>query len=298
MELLEHKEDMFYPTDYLLSRLRSRKAGFRYLISNKSAEGAWAHLLSEYRWVYFQMNSHGRNLYSPVFLYNEIRTITLCLRYKMYEYRDIEPLLEYSIISKDLKKMLRECRTLLSCVEGIENVFLTLSSEFAGLKESYREHGLMGFEQGLRDNFLEYSVKGVRNPMIRVFFANLIDIRNITNLFKHIRWKVQDEPVFVHGGNIREDRLMRIFREQRAFDLELLVSQMTKKRGEAFSAVSLENSLLNWLTLLLERTVKDPLNTGNILNYLWSCYIETVNLGILFYGSGLDSETVERELLH
>ncbi len=298
MELLEYKEDRFYPTDYLLSRLRSRRAGFRYLISHKSPERAWAHLLSEYRWVYFQMNSHVRNLYSPVFLYNEIRTIILCLRHKMYEYRDIEPLLEYSIISKDIKKMLRECRTLLSCIEGIENVFLTLSSEFAGLKESYKEHGLMGFEQGLRDNFMEYSVRGARNQVIRFFFANLIDIRNITNLFKHLRWKMQDEPVFVHGGNIREDRLMRIFREQRLSGLELLVSQMTQKKRDTSSVISLEIALLNRLTLLLERTAKDPLNTGNILNYLWSCYIETVNLGILFYGSGLDSEIVERELLH
>lgn len=298
MELLEHTEDRFYPEDYLLSRLRSRKAGFGYLISHKSAEGAWAHLLSEYRWVYFQMNSHLRNLYSTVFLYNEIRTLALCLRYKMYGEREIGSLLEYSVISKDLKRMLRECRTPLLCIEGIESVFLSLSPGFAGLKESYREHGLMGFEQGLKDNFLEYSLKVVRNPVIRVFFINLIDIRNITNLFKHIRWKMQDEPVFVHGGNIREDLLMRIFREQEVSGIELLVSQMTRKRGEAFSAIGLENSLLNWQTLLLERAVRDPLNTGNILNYLWRCYIETVNLGLLFYGSGLESETVERELLH
>lgn len=298
MELLEQKEDRFYHADYLLSRLRSRKAEFGNVISHKSSEGAWAHLLSEYRWVYFQMNSHLRNLYSPVFLYNEIRTITLCLRYKMYGERDIEPLLEYSVISNDLKQTLRKCRTPLLCIEGIESGFLSLSPVFSGLKESFIEYGLMGLEQGLKDNLLEYSLKVVRNPVIRVFFANLIDIRNIINLFKHIRWKMQDEPVFVHGGNIEGGLLMRIFREQEVSGIELLVSQITGKKGVAFSEVSLENSLLNWQTLLLKRAARDPLNTGNILNYLWRCYIETVNLGLLFYGSGLDSETVEKELLH
>lgn len=298
MELLEHIDDKGYPTDYLLSRIRSRKTRYRDFISSESQEGVWKRLLIEYKWVYLQMNNQLRNVFHPFFIFHEMRTLIFCLRFKSAnEHNKVGELLRFSLFSKELKGLIEKELNIFSAIENIEKVFLSISSRFGWLSEIYIKDGFKGFEQKLKDIYLGYVIGDDLHPVMRDFFMYLTDMRNITNLYKHIRWGIRDYPYFIQGGNIREERLRRVFKELDVAGLELLIHNLTGKRIDKTGASSIENSILKWLTVLLKRSGRDPLSIGVILDYLWRCYIETMNRSIILYGRGIDRDVVEADLV-
>lgn len=298
MELLQRIEDRGYPAEYLLSRVRSRRIRYRDFIFDESPEVIWKHLLIEYKWVYIQMNNRLRSIFHSFFLYHELRTLTFCLRYKSSDaHSEIEELLRFSLLSGDLKGLIEEGLKILPVIENIEKVFLSLSSEFGGLSEAYVKDGFKGFEQNLKDSYLRYVIANKLHPVMRDFFMYLIDMKNIINLYKHLRWEVLDYPSFIHGGNIKEGGLRRIFKEQNISGFVLPIYNLTGIRIEKISASSIENSLLKWITVSLKRAGRDPLSIGVILDYLWRCYIETMNRSIALYGSELGRDVVTSEMV-
>src|SRR5574341_990451 len=88
-ELLANPEDRGFPVEYLLSRLRGRRATFvrdwRALVHEASPrdvlasarprgtalyrtpEGIWRDFLREYSWIYGQMNGGVRKVFAPFF---------------------------------------------------------------------------------------------------------------------------------------------------------------------------------------------------------------------------------------
>lgn len=296
MELLQRTEDRGYPADYLLSRVRSRKIGYRDSIAAESPEGLWKRLLIEYKWVYLQMNNQMRNTFNPFFLYHELRTLIFCLRFKYSGEKDkAEEVLRFSLLSKGLKGSIKGDSRIISAIEDIERAFLPLSQGFSGISEIYIKDGFRGVEQKLTDVYLGYVINTGLHPVMRVFFIHLIDIRNIISLYKRLRWGLWDYPSFIQGGSIHEQRLSRIFKEQNASGLASLVSNLTGTRIEKLAATNIESSLLKWVTVLLERSGRDPLSAGVIMSYLWRCYIETMDRSIILYGRGINSDAVEAE---
>lgn len=298
MELLQRTEDRGYPTDYLLSRIRSRKIGYRDAIAGESPEGSWKRLLTEYKWVYLQMNNRLRDTFNPFFLYHELGTLVFSLRFKHSGEKDkTEEVLRFSLLSKGLKGSIKGDSGIISAIEDIERVFLPLSQGFSGISETYIKDGFRGVEQRLTDVYLGYVINTWLHPIVRSFFVHLIDIRNIISLYKRLRWGLWDYPPFIQGGRINEQRLSRIFKEQNASGLASLVGSLTGTRIEKLTASNIENSLLKWVTVLLERSGRDPLSAGVIMSYLWRCYIETMNRSIILYGRGINSDAVEAELV-
>jgi len=297
MELLLKTEERYYPTDYLLSRVRGRRRKYRGLIADESPEGIWGRLLKEYQWVYLQMNRYLQVIFQPFFIYSELRTIILCLRHKAGGEK-IDDLLTFSLLSDRFKGFLKEDLGIEAVIKGIEDVFLTISSKFEGLVSVFARDGLRGVEQKLVDACLEHSMDLKPHTVMRDFFAYLIDRRNIINLYKHLRWGIPDCPSFVAGGCIKEESLIRIFRKQDISALLTLIRGRTGISIRSHDATDIERSLLEGLTVFLRRSRRDPLCIGVILDYLWLCYMETINQGVILHGRGLERKIIEMEMIH
>jgi vacuolar-type H+-ATPase subunit C/Vma6 len=281
MEIFERIEDRGYPTDYLLSRVRSRRVLYKNFIAGESPVEIWRRLLKEYRWIYIQMNGALRNIFWRFFIYSELRTIFMCLRYKKGEYEKIEELLCFSLLSDDLKELLRGNPDMMTAIGGVEGVFLSISDRFEGLKDIFMKDGLRGFEQVLTNVYLENTIDSKLHQTIRDFFKYIIDSRNIIAVYKHIRWQMHDYPPFINGGSVKKARLRRIFERQDISGITTLVQKLT---GIITDAKNIENSMLKGIKCFLRKTAKDPLCIGVILDHLWRCHMETIEAGIALYG--------------
>lgn len=295
MEIFERIEDRGYPTDYLLSRVRSRRALYKNFIAGESPVEIWRHLLKEYRWIYIRMNGALRNIFRQFFLYSELRTIFMCLRYKKGAYEKIEEPLCFSLLSDDLKELLRGDSDMMTAIGGVEGAFLSISDRFGGLKEMFMKDGSKGFEQALTNVYLENTSDSKLHHTIRDFFAYVIDSRNIVAVYKHLRWQMHDYPPIVSGGSVKEARLRRIFERQDISGITTLVQKLT---GIMTDARNIENSLLKGVKRFLRKTAKDPLCIGVILNHLWRCYLETFDAGIALHGRDLDRDVIAAEMIY
>ncbi len=321
MELLENPEDRGYPTDYFLSRIKGRRAQlirdwrpfvygaspleslssprYRGFVNVQTPDDIWKYLVREYRWAYIQMNGALRKVFAPFFLYTELRTICICLRQmKEKSAGRTGELLETSLLAEGVKKVLATGEDPAVGVAGIEHIFQSLSPEFGGLKELLDAEGLRGVEQRLTNTYLVYLMSTNLNPIMREFFSRIIDSRNIISLFKYQHLNSAVLPVFLPGGSIPVARLEEIVRKDDLVAVGALVRERTGIKVDQPNPTVIETSLYRGITRYLRQTGKDAFGVGPIMDYLWRCSIEAMNLGILFYGKDLERDLVTAELVH
>ncbi len=321
MTLLLNPEDRGYPVDYLLSRIRGRRSrlitDWRSLIyetepldhlaavryrgvgAEKNPEGVWRRLLEEYGWIYAQMNEPLRKIFRPFFLYSELRTLFMCLRHmKDRKAGKIEYLLSASLLSDAMKKIIETGDDVAAAVAGIERLFLGLSGRFRGLVESFDAEGLRGAEQRLTNTYLVHTVNAKLHPLMKAFFIRIIDSRNIMGLYKAIRLEGKTAPVFVPGGNISEERFSKILGREDIFEISSLIRKLTGTHIDGPDATKVELALYKGITRFLKKEGGDPLGLGLILDYLWRCSLEAMNLSVLIYGKDLEREAVAAELVY
>jgi vacuolar-type H+-ATPase subunit C/Vma6 len=320
MDLLANPADKGYPTDYFLSRIKGRRGQLvrdwrplvfgvaphesisptrpRGLIGIKSPDDVWAYLVQEFRWVYAQMNRTLRRMFCSFFLYTELRTICICLRHvkEKSEGRTGE-LLAASLLSEEIKTILEMSRDINTAVAGIERIFSDVSREFGGLTELLDAEGLRAVEQRLTNTYLVHIMNTNLNPLIRDLFSRITDSRNIMSLFKYQRLNSKTEPIFIPGGSIAVDRLQEIVKKDDIFAVTALIRELTGIKAERPDPTLIEVSLYKGITRFLRRTGKDPFGAGPIMDYLWRCSIEAMNLGVLFYGKDLERDAVTAELV-
>lgn len=319
MELLRRVEDRGYPAEYLLSRIRGRRtylitdwkslvlsaspleclSSARYgdIMADDYPEGIWRYLLKEFGWVYLQMNRALREIFWPFFLYAELRTIFICLRYaKGGEAGNIERFLHLSLLSEKIKEILGGGGHLLSAVGGIEGHFISLSNKFTGLRKIFDEAGLQGVEQNLSIRYLEYTAHSKLHPVMKDFFVSVIDSRNILSLYKYLMLGGKVFPPFINGGRIGKTLFMKILDGKDIFEIGSMIRRLTGIRIEKPGATDIEQSLYRMVTRLLKKAGREPLGIGVILDYLWRCSLEARNLSILFYGSEIDREILSAEI--
>lgn len=319
IKVLGESEEGGYPLEYLLSRIRGRRvsliteweplihaedildavsSGRRGKAGIGSADALWRWLLTEYRWVFSQMDGTLREVFRPFFLYSELRTLFFCLRYMTTdEAVKREQILLHSLFSKQFKKMLRNSKDVLDAVEGIEEVFMGLSPEFKGLREDFLKNGLKGMEQMLTNTYLAYVAGSKIHPLIRAFFVRLIDARNLLTLYKLIRWEVEGTPRFIRGGRVAERRLRENKERENIFGVISLIRMVTGADVRNPDASGVENALYTGMTRFLRRASRETSGIGFILDYLWRCSMETRNLGIVLYGGDAEREAILSELV-
>jgi vacuolar-type H+-ATPase subunit C/Vma6 len=321
MELLVNPEDRGYPTDYLLSRIKGRRgqlirdwrplvfgaapleslpsARSRGLIGIKSPEDVWRYLVQEFRWVHVQMNGTLRRIFYPFFLYTELRTIFICLRHVKEKSKGrTGELLAASLLSEEIKTVLATGEDIAAAVAGIERIFRAVSPEFGGLTELLEAEGLRGVEQRLTNTYLVHTMSTDLNPLIRDLFSRIIDSRNIMSLFKYQRLNSKTAPVFIPGGSIAVDRFKEIVKKDDIFAVTSLIRELTGIKADKPNPTLIESSLYKGITQFLRKTGKHPFGVGPIMDYLWRCSIEAMNLGVLFYGKDMERDAVTAELVH
>lgn len=319
MELLKRFEDRGYPTDYILSRIRGKRAlmvrdwdsllaasspieylsSRRYVTSaaDRTPDGIWRYLLKEFGWVYSRMNRALLDLFRPFFLYSELRTMFICLRYaQRKESGKIERLLSLSLLSENVKKIFRTGGDIAAVVKEIEGLFMSVSARFAGIGKII-DTGLQEWEQQLTDRYLEYAAHSAINPQIKAFFINIVDARNILSLTKYLRLNPKVPPPFIRGGRISEEKFTAIAGEKDIFSIGPLLRELTGIQIVSPGAAEVENALYRNITRRLRKAARDPLDISVVLDYLWRCSIEARNLSILFHGGDTARDLLSAELI-
>jgi len=319
-DLLEKGKDTGYPSDYLLSRIRGRKARliqdwrpfvtspaplerlpeghYQRISGNKSPEGVWRALLFEYRWVYYQMNRRLRNIFGPFFLYAELRTLFICLRsLKEMKRARVREMLSASLLSEEFRKILSDSADEFAAVQAIEAKLRRLSGQFSGITEILKQKGLSVFEHELTKRYLSVIVGAGLDPVLKAFFMRLIDARNTLALAKLLKMETPAEHSFVPEGTIDAARLEEILDSRSGPDTERLLKEMTGEEISSADNVKLEASLYQGITRSLKKEGRSALSIGPILEYLWRCSIEAMNLSVICYAQGLERELVAAELV-
>ncbi len=320
MELLQRLEERGYPAEYLFSRIRGRRArlirdwrplifdtgpfdslvGGRYqgFLKERTASGIGRDLVKEYRWVYGQMSEQHREIFLPFFLYSELRTLYICLRHgKSKKSGTTADLLVVSLLSDEIKHVLSTMDDAASAVSDIERIFRSRSGAFAGLRAVFDAEGLRGFEQRLTNTFLATTVQERLHPLMKPFFMRLIDSRNIMGVYKYLKLELKAGPSFIKGGGVSEQRLGELVAKEDLPGVASLIREFTGVKADASDATQIEMALYKGTTGFLKKEGKDPLGAGLVLDYLWRCSIETMNLSVLFHGKELEREAITAELV-
>ena len=321
MNLLQSPEGSGYPEEYLIARIRGRRAWlvkewddilsgpvsaesmlpayYGALAAEYAKEGVWKRMLQEFRWVYLQMNRGLRNIFSPFFLYSETKTIVLCLRHKVEKETttEAEDLLSFSLLSSEVKEVLGKESDLPLILEEFEKKFLTPGGRPAGLKELFETEGLKGVEEELVNGFIDQITASKLHPVLHGFFVFLIDIKNIMILYKYDRWDIKTDPVFIQGGSISESILGKVIQDGGISRIIRLVKQRTGISVQDPGASEIENNLFASLTKNLRIKAREGSGAGLILDYLWKISIEARNFSILLHSRDLEKINLRKELV-
>jgi hypothetical protein len=320
MDLLRKSPDPGYPIEYLLSRIKGRRSrlikDWRPLLfdpalyetlpvartgggqKERAADAVWRNLMAEYQWVYSQMNRRLRDIFFSYFLYTELRTIFICLRHVVDRKTGvIDDLLDRSLLSGEIKKVLLLSPDLPEAVNGLERIFSSLSSRFQGLGQTLESDGPRAVEQRLIGTYLSVMIDSDLHRLLKVFFSRLIDSRNIMGLYKYLRLEFKVQPIFIAGGAIPEMRLNTIIRADDLPGVVLLVRECTGIAVERPDSTSIELALYRGMTRWLRKEGRDPFGIAPILDYLWRCSIEAMNLSVLHHTRDLEREAAGAELV-
>jgi vacuolar-type H+-ATPase subunit C/Vma6 len=319
-ELLEKGRDRGYPSDYILSRIRGRKARFiqdwkpfvaspsplehlpeghyQRIVRDRTPEGIWRALLIEYQWVYHQMNERLREIFGPYFLYTELRTVFICLRnLKEMKRAAVKEMLSVSILSDKIRKILTGSTDELAAARAMEEKLLDFSGHFNGIAEILHQKGLTGFEHELTERYLSVIVRSDIHPVLQTFFTRLIDARNILSLAKLVKMNTSAEHPFISGGGIATATLQQLLASKNRQGIEKILKDFSGEVDVSFDLVKLEASLYRGISRSLVKGGRDILGIGPVLEYLWRCSIEAMNLSVLAYGHELERDIVAAELV-
>ena len=320
MELLRKLPDHGYPVEYLLSRIRGRRSrlirDWRMLLVDaalseapltarpggaqqiRTADAAWRNLMAEYQWVYSQMNQQLRDIFFSFFLYAELRTICICLRHLVDKKTGaIDELLDRSLLSDEVRHVLLFSPELPAAVRRIERLFTPLSDRFRGLDTVLESSGLRAVEQRLVESYLSVTIGSALHRLLKLYFSRLIDARNIMGLYKYLRLGLKVRPAFISGGAIPEPGLRAIMEKDDLPGVGLLVREMTGIAVERPDSTSIELALYRGVTRWLKKEGRDPFGIGLILDYLWRCSIEAMNMSVLHSTKDLERDAVAAELV-
>jgi vacuolar-type H+-ATPase subunit C/Vma6 len=321
MELLQNIEDRGYPSDYLLSRIHGRRAllfrdwdsilfspditgsltstKYGEFISIHAAEGIRLYYLKELNWIYYQMNERVRDIFKPYFTYSELNTLLAGLRYKLKRGRrgEIERLLLYSLLTEKIRDALKSEGDIPSVLEILQGRMTFLLHKPVDLQHIFSNEGLKKTEQAITAAVFAYILHQVTHPVMQRFFTSLINTKNLLTLYKYIKWNIPDAPALLDGGTISEPGLHKVIRSREIPEIIQLIYKQTGSYIEKPDVSRIEGFLNRYLTKEIKGMQRESSETGFILHYLWTCYIEARNLSIISYGSKIDKTMIKEELV-
>lgn len=308
-ELLRDLATDGYPTDYLLARVRARRAVLaaewsairaRGLPAGVTDDVIWEGFLRELGWLRHQVNRRLRASVDPMFGLFELKTVVLCLRNKAVQRNaEIVRLLAASQVSDALRGALLQETEVPAAVASIAVALEPANEDAGSLRRAYAEAGLKGFETRLTRNYLARMSNARLHPPVREFFAAFVDLRNLMTLYKQLRWEVADAEAFLPGGTIAVPRLQRIGAAKDMAGLDLLVREIAGRAAPPLATAegSLETILLGSLSRKIRILSREEDPVGTVLDYAWRVYIHARNHSLLLHATHLDSAGLEKELV-
>lgn len=267
-------------------------------VRERSAESIWRNLIREYRWVYLQMNDQLRKLFRPFFQYSELRTLFIYLRHlKEKNPSRAGELLDISLLSDEIKQVLTGGPDISAAIAGIERIFSGLSEQFRGLTKMFETDGLRAVEQKVTNTYLAVIQNAPLHPVIRTFFARVIDSRNIISMYKYMRLEQGTLPHFIPGGSIPESQFRAVIAKEDLFGVCSLVREFSGLKIDTPDPTKVEIALYKGITNFLKKEGREPFGVGPILDYLWRCSLEVMNLSVLISGKDLEREAVTAEIV-
>jgi hypothetical protein len=308
-ELLRDIASDGYPADYLLARVRARRAVLTAEWSAIRARGLppgvtddviWERFLRELGWLRSQANRRLRASVDPMLGLFELKTVVLCLRNKAVQRSaEIARLLAASQVADGLRVALSQETEVPAAVTSIAVALEPADGAAGSLRRSYAEAGLKGFETRLTRNYL-LSISNARlHPPVRAFFAAFVDLRNLMTLYKQLRWEIADAEAFLPGGTIDVPRLQRIGAAKDTAGLDLLVREIAGRAAPPLSTAegSLETILLGSLSRRIRSLSRGEDPVGTVLDYAWRVYIHARNQSLLLHAGHLNSTGLQKELV-
>ena len=319
-DLLKTFAQCEYPTEFLVARLLGKKnALFRnwdFLIASgdriqnlqntpfspylkkHGIPGIWRFLHNEHEWVYSRMNPYLRKSFYPYFLYHEINTIMVCLRFleRREKIESVMQELHHSLLHTEIQNILKSGQSFAAILHQLESRLCENSDLFTGLNEKYDKKGITGLEIFIRDCFFVFILSQKHPVILKTFFQNLIDFHNCLSLAKTIRWQIETEPGLIPGGSIPDDRFKKaFFRNEMTPVVKFLHLDIIGSTGADIQ--KLEISLLISITRKLRKRSFQRTVAGDILFYLWEQYRYTRNISMILSTALLDDVTVEEKVV-
>lgn len=318
-DLLRQQRTEGYPPEYLFSRVRGRRSRlirdwrpliydaspadylsspqYHGFVRERTAEGMWRALLQEHGWIHRQMDGATRKIFAPYFLYAELRTIFICLRYlEGDKTQRTGEVLNVSLLSNEVKEMLRK-NGVRDALSGLERLFSALSPAETALPELYEGKGLREVERSLMDRYLSFVLKQPLPAVPREFFIRIIDSRNILALYKSLRMQTAGKGIFLAGGTLEVERLQEILEKGDIIAVAGLIRQAAGVSVSSPDPTQVEVALYRGVTRFLREEGRDPLAAALLLDYLWRASLEVMNLSLLIAGKDLEREEIAAELV-
>jgi hypothetical protein len=317
--LLKEQPYEGYPTDYLLARIRGRRATLPSAwpgpgAGGEAAEGtlqqlypssagtvtaaaARAELRAELRWAYRQMDDGMRLTFAPFFFWVELGTIILVNRFRRTGQRERSaPLLAASLLGQRLRQLLAREGEPAPLFDELGVLLGAVCGPCRELGGVYRQRGGRAWEEQLVRLFLERMTEAPLHPVLAEFFRALIDLRNLMVLAKQLRWQLHDPEAFARGGEIPPKRLQRVLAEGTPTLPAALLGLLPGMAPPAAAPANPEPLLLHWLTRRVRQLAREPGGIGLILDYLWQRIMTARNLGLVFHGTDLERPALHAEL--
>jgi len=307
MQALRDIESDGYPTDYLVARVRARRA--RLLADRSSQPGPagepesdaalWDALLDELDWLRRQMNPPVRAVFAPIFTLFVLKTLVLAVRNMSAERHEAAArLLQHELFSPDLREGLLAASDAAAAVAVVDAVSLR-GGESHRLAAAYADGGLRAFESQLTRGFLAGVAAAGMHSVVRRFFVAFIDLRNVMTLYKQLHWGFQDAQAFVPGGSIPVEQLLAASSRGDPAGLDAHVAMLTGAAtvAQAGNEVALETRLLSALTHRLREAARQGGDYALVLDYLWGVYVHARNRSLRLHLRDAEAVALERELI-
>ena len=318
--ILQNPPQSEYPTEFLVARLQGKKSrlfqNWEQLLSRTDLQellqdtplypylseygnvGAWRYLNYEHQWVYVRMNPALRKLFAPYFIFRQIESLLVSLRYlhRKGSLDEIKLQVNSSLLNNDLQAVLTSGMDFTEIIRELEIQLVSISKNFEGLSNKYMENGFPELEMFLKEVFFAHIASLQADQLLAAFFKRLIDHHNSLILAKTLHWKQKEIPRFLVGGThavelfekaFFKNDLRPIFKLFRLDDLQNIQSSVSV----------METALLKNITTMLKTWARFRSATAYILYYLWEQFRYTRNISMLLHTVMLDDELVAEHII-
>lgn len=204
-----------YPTDYLLARLRGRKAERRLRTPQPEKERDTREYAREVRWLYRQMNRKSKRKLAPLFVLFELQEFIHWLRRARgaAESEGISArFLDSSLWPPVVLRAWSRRETAQERLTILEHHLISRIPECQGVSTLYAADNPAAVERRLLGPVLTHGATAGPSPLLREYFRGRLDCANLMAVAKSWLWRLPAPPLPIPGGQLAPEQLDRIWR--------------------------------------------------------------------------------------